>query len=244
MVRYLRSIESITKKIQQRSLPSISLNSPLLIAFARSMELCGHCSAILPAGNENAVPHQPDLDCLRASAKTCRLCNLLSEAVDELLKEIEQPGKHVQAHFHYWKQFREGVMIRVDQGTRREYFKLQSECDEKSDRGFLFPSGPKGKEENGPLRPWLYGNWWTIPSLESNPKLLGMGVRVARGPSPFDAEGQGRCISGAVPCDVKHGFVCSVARLRSAPLTFPYTALCLKLYPSAIAQSMTDQTKL
>lgn len=158
------------------------------------MELCGHCSAIpfedLPAENENAVPHQPDLDCLRVSAKTCRLCDLLSEAVDELLKEIEQPGKHVQAHFHYWKQVREGVMIRVDQGTGREYFQLQSVDDEKSNRGLLFPSGPKGKEENGPLRPWLYGNWWTIPSLESNPKLLGMGVRVARGPSPFDAEGQ------------------------------------------------------
>jgi hypothetical protein len=68
------------------------------------MELC---SVIpfedLPAENEDALPHQPDLDSLKLSAKTCRLCDLLSKAVDKLLKEIEERGRNVQARFVYWK---------------------------------------------------------------------------------------------------------------------------------------------
>jgi len=160
------------------------------------MKLCSYCSAIpfrdLPAENENAVPHQPDLDYLELSATTCRLCSLISEVVCELLEEVKQPGKSTQAHFDYWKSDQEGVMIHVDQGARRPYFQPELEDTEIPPGGFLFPNGPKDKEQHGPLRPWLYGNWWNVPSDEPKPslKLLGMGVRIARGPSPFDAEGQ------------------------------------------------------
>jgi hypothetical protein len=67
------------------------------------MELCSYRSVIPfedpPAENEDALPHQPDLDSLKLSAKTCRLCNLLSKAVNKLLKEIEERGRNVQAHF-------------------------------------------------------------------------------------------------------------------------------------------------
>lgn len=68
------------------------------------MELC---SVIpfedLPAENEDALPHQPGLDSLKLSVETCRLCDLLSRAVDKLLKEIEERGRNVQARVVYWK---------------------------------------------------------------------------------------------------------------------------------------------
>jgi hypothetical protein len=71
------------------------------------MELCSYCSAIpfkkLPAENENAMPHQPDLDSLELSAATCRLCNLISEVVFQLLEEVKLPGNSIQAQFYYWK---------------------------------------------------------------------------------------------------------------------------------------------
>jgi hypothetical protein len=67
----------------------------------------GRCGVIpfedLPAENEDALPYQPDLDFLKLSAKTCRLCDLLSEAVDKLLKETEERGRNVQARFACWK---------------------------------------------------------------------------------------------------------------------------------------------
>ena len=69
------------------------------------MELCSYCSAIpfrdLPAENENAMPHQPDLNYLELSATTCRLCSLISEVACELLEEVKQPCKSTQAHFDY-----------------------------------------------------------------------------------------------------------------------------------------------
>jgi hypothetical protein len=83
-------------------------------------------------------------------------------------------------------------MIHVDQSARLASFELEPEDIKNSGGGFLFPNGPKDKEQHGPLSPWLHGNWWNIPSGEPKPKLklLGVVIWIARGPSSFDAEGQ------------------------------------------------------
>jgi len=169
---------------------SVSLQYRLQILIA--MDLCNYCSAIpftqLPAENEDALPHQPDLDSLRASAKTCLLCDLLLEVVHEQLAEVGEPGANSPAHFFYWINSQDGVMMHVREASRRAYFEFSLTDDNvEAEPVLLFPNGPKAKETNGPLRPWLYGNWWLVPGCGSELKLLGMGVRVARGPSPFDA---------------------------------------------------------
>ena len=72
--------------------------------------------------------------------------------------------------------------MKVEQGARCQYFKLESAEHEGPYGSLLFSSAPKRREENGLLRPWLYGNRWNVPFAESNPNLVGMGVHIARGP--------------------------------------------------------------
>jgi hypothetical protein len=42
------------------------------------------------------------------------------------------------------------------------------------------------------VRPWIFGNWWSL-NISSHPlQLIGLGVRLAATPNIEDAEGNGR----------------------------------------------------
>jgi hypothetical protein len=154
------------------------------------MNSCRYCLDLpfdrLPSENEDALPHQPSLADLALSAKTCTVCRLINNAVENLQDRIAT-GRPTQS-FTLPGRDHKDITTKTCRPPKQVEFQLK---EESQNRKPLFPHGlPEQVEKAGPIRPWLYGNWWIVNGDEENLKLLGMGVRIGRGPSPFEAEGE------------------------------------------------------
>jgi hypothetical protein len=161
------------------------------------MENCDLCQNIpfeqLPSEEEDALPHQPSLDALELSAKTCSVCELIWWAagcslarpggVVELQPNIALPsGRKVLAEFLYSNYtamghgLENGVLFSDDTSAKPDlrppiYIDLRSH----------FPTGAN-------IRPWLFGNWYKSVFDPNKLLLVGLGVRLGAVPGIEEAE--------------------------------------------------------
>lgn len=168
------------------------------------MDLCDICKIIkfdqLPSEEEPAIPHQPDLNSLKESVEDCPICRIIFLAAGELSTIIqnERTGNDENAGGQVEYQT---AMRKLPGQSASQYLKYVTYYGyyDPDGRGF-YSSGPPGY--TGPvytdpceifpdrnIRPWLFGNWWTLPTAESKPQLIGLGVRLGAGPNIEDAVG-------------------------------------------------------
>lgn len=160
------------------------------------MDLCNICKAIkfdqLPSEEEPAIPHQPNLELLQESMPDCPICRVIFLAVGELSTIIhneragngENAGGHVDFQTPIGKQPGQSVKQNLTYVTYYGYY------DPDDDGTYVEgPTGYTGPKYTDPcevfpdsnIRPWLFGNWWTLPKAESKPQLIGLGVRLGEG---------------------------------------------------------------
>lgn len=160
------------------------------------MTICQFCKAIpfvdLPSEDEPALPHQPSLGALKASAGSCTLCHLILRAAIEVRKEIDNTHKGLKAHA--WNELysqnttssgqrmmEHSVLGRHGSGSVSNIYS-EEETLTSGKPGYPF-------RDDASIRPWLFGNWWKACSGPL--QLMGLGVRLAATPNVEDAEGNG-----------------------------------------------------
>ncbi len=158
---------------------------------------CDYCNAIefdkLPGEEEAAIPHQPSYAALKKSAETCALCTLLCDAIIEFRKSLDarnrrgtrggatqyQPevivpdGTEVMGHF---------LMGGYRPGDTESAFPTRPDAIDTAMPGFAFA-------DDESVRPWLFGNWWRSRGGSGPLQLIGLGVRLGKGPELLEAEG-------------------------------------------------------
>ncbi|PKY04370.1 HET-domain-containing protein [Aspergillus campestris IBT 28561] len=167
---------------------------------ALQRNLCTYCSNIdfknLPAEEEPAVPHQPSLEALKASAESCQLCHLLCKVVNIIRSDIrgEQNGRlpKTAGVFSYVQ----GVMVYSGRNAMGTFHtSIEPSENQKTSLNRRTTLAPDAQ-----VRPWLFGNWWACsaawiggrydPVDESHWRLIGLGVRLGR--TQAEAEGNSR----------------------------------------------------
>ncbi|MBE3109015.1 MAG: hypothetical protein IMZ46_00660 [Acidobacteria bacterium] len=167
------------------------------LAVDTSNPKCAYCLAIefdkLPSEEEAGAPHQPSYAALKRSAETCALCTLLCDAIVEVRQSLDarnrqgsrggatewQPevivpdGTKVMGHFQ---------MGGYRTGDPDGAFPTKPEPLDMARPGFAFP-------DDESVRPWLFGNWWKTRGGSGPLQLVGLGVRLGRGPHLLEAEG-------------------------------------------------------
>ena len=153
------------------------------------MNICAVCKTIpfttLPIEEEPALPHQKSLKDLESSAKTCRLCLLLLRAAGELSMILNGSAANRGGFASYdGNGFTHHLGRHVPGGgatTGRSY----------ESPPYMSPLEmfPESDEEASKVRPWIYGNWWTLGTPGKPLQLIGMGVRLSKTPYIEDAEG-------------------------------------------------------
>lgn len=161
------------------------------------MENCKICKEIpfhnLPSEDEPALPHQPSLAALESSAERCYLCKLILLAAGELIFILknERAGNN-NANPGGWMEYTSSkspsghlVTYKSHQGWNLAGGSLASGTDY---RGPVFMSPRQLFPDDGNIRPWLFGSWWTLPT-NPLPQLVGLGVRLGATPLLEEAEG-------------------------------------------------------
>jgi hypothetical protein len=163
------------------------------------MDICSICKSIkfeeLPHEEDDAVPHQPDLIALMISAQTCKLCSAVYLAASELATVLRNDrtgeGNNPYGFTNY-------IMKPMVDFTLVRYSGFNSMDD---DGGYSSPGDYASPVYTDPmvefghdltLRPWLFGNWWNSTEENDKPQLLGLGVRVGRGPKAVEAIGNSK----------------------------------------------------
>jgi hypothetical protein len=156
--------------------------------------ICDFCNSIpferLPSEEELAYPHQPSLAALQTSATRCLLCQMILEAIGDVRRSIDNEARGVP----------EDRCVMFYPGTdhtgarERTYFGPVPPRDLNASVGLGRERLSLHTDYAGDvLRPWLYGNWWTLGDLSEGPyhlpQLIGIGVRLAKTPKIHDAEG-------------------------------------------------------
>jgi hypothetical protein len=186
-------------------------------------QCCAICKAIpfanLPFEDEPAIPHQPSLQALRASAASCTLCGLILQAAILVREAVERDynGKGLGEGFidYFFPLLPSGECV-----AGQEYLGRFS-----TSGSFYAPEAPENRVPNklrfefgddSSVRPWLFGNWWVRDPPGSPLQLMGLGVRLAATPNIKDGEGNGRIFrppdGEAMPSVYWHG---SFLRVRS-----------------------------
>jgi hypothetical protein len=167
------------------------------LAVDTSNPKCDYCEAIefdkLPGEEEAAMPHQPSYAALKESAERCALCTLLCDAIIEYRRSLDARNR---------KSTRGGATeyhpeVIVPNGTKvMGHFQMGGYRP--GDTESAFPTEPKPADPAMPgfafaddrsVRPYLFGNWWK-PRGGSGPlQLIGLGVRLGKGPNLLEAEG-------------------------------------------------------
>ncbi|KAH7216222.1 heterokaryon incompatibility protein-domain-containing protein [Fusarium oxysporum] len=153
--------------------------------------------------------HQESIQHILASSERCELCELILEAIIEIEKEharfnypikpelIENSSKLKEAQvnvlgatddsgegrFFTRQQLSKGKDFLVGTVAWRsplahKFVETQEDPENDPDASFsaLIPSKYDSK-------PWIYGNYWTLNGIENcQPQLIGLGVRLSRGP--------------------------------------------------------------
>jgi hypothetical protein len=168
------------------------------------MDICDICKSIkfdqLPSEEEPAIPHQPDIDSLRESIGNCPICRVIFLAAGKLSTIIHNErtgnGENVGGRVEY-----QTVLKRLPGQSASPYLKYVTHYGyyDPDDDGWYGggPPGYAGPVYTDPteifpdsnIRPWLFGSWWTLPTTESKPQLIGLGVRLGAGPNIEDAVG-------------------------------------------------------
>ncbi len=161
--------------------------------------LCQSCTAIpwarLPSEDEAAYPHQPSIRALKDSSATCRLCLVLSFAIQAFqrqldfetthdLNEVPVPIKAVcpplndETILRYMGWNHLASFERIDLRRLHHLDEGQGTHD----------AGHTNNEDEEHI--WLYGNWW-IKELPGSPpdryqyQLIGIGVRLSQRARPW-----------------------------------------------------------
>lgn len=174
---------------------------PDRLAVDTSNPKCDYCAAIefdkLPSEEEPGLPHQPTYASLKKSAERCALCTLLCDAIIEVRKSLEAryrlstrgggttydpevllpDGKKVMGHFQMG-----GSIPGVTDGA----FPNQPEPGL---RDLDLATAEFAFADDESVRPWLFGNWWQPRSGSGPLQLIGLGVRLGKGPNLLEAEG-------------------------------------------------------
>jgi hypothetical protein len=173
------------------------------------MPHCRYCAGLpfddLPSEEEKALPHQPSLDALSESAKSCTLCKLILWAAACSLTSpggivtykapVELPdGRKVSKRVFHGNYNNSGVMRGLSNGAMMiDTGNAQADLGEpwSVDLDARFPTGSN-------VRPWLFGNWYRSPYSDKSPRLVGLGVRLGTGALLEEAEG-----NSATEVDIK-----------------------------------------
>jgi hypothetical protein len=162
--------------------------SPTCCAICRNIPFTD-----LPSEEEPAIPHQPSLRALRASADSCALCALILQAALEVRRNVENyhSGRGLGGFTSY-----HGAPFDLISGGRALG---QTFTGNISTTGLFAPEMPSGYGtsstpgfhfgDDSSVRPWLYGNWWQRDFPSPQLQLMGLGVRLAATPNIEDAEG-------------------------------------------------------
>ncbi|MBE3042620.1 hypothetical protein IMZ48_08595 [Candidatus Bathyarchaeota archaeon] len=182
--------------------------------------ICQACKAIpfldLPSEEQPALAHHSSLEALSASGATCSLCVMIHDALrstSNTYADEELPPLHAALSWppgatgvdrQYHGKF--GVQFRISEaaGVKVSHMALRSpQLHSFAETGRMDMGGraaPPLLPENyrkfdsakdpGKVRPWLYGNWWTLPQVPGcPPQLIGLGVRASRLPAVAATEG-------------------------------------------------------
>lgn len=162
------------------------------------MSLCEICKTVqfelLPSEEQPGFPHQPDLYSLEKSAKNCILRQVIFNAASELSTILENDrtgnrGKNPGGHFSL-------SLAPAGPQPRCKYMTELGWWSE--DYGYGGSLEYRGPEYTNPrkvfpdshnIRPFLFGNWWTLGMPNSPLQLIGLGVRLGTGPRIQDAVG-------------------------------------------------------
>jgi hypothetical protein len=170
------------------------------------MEYCSLCVNYsfldLPSEEEPARAHQPSLKVLEISAQKCPLCRLIYWAAGctyhssmggyEKEQDIEIPNdegtgsRKVPAKWTESNRPQFGKRW-LDNGTEIQETHPDFQPDT---RGLpILGLHRLSESEKEILRPWIFGNWWKNPGQPGEgDKLVGVGVRLGRGPKLEEAE--------------------------------------------------------
>lgn len=157
-------------------------------------DLCTYCNSIdfktLPSEDEPGVPHQPNLEALKASADICQLCHLLLKAVNIIRDDIrgEHTGRLPKTAGLFVHAPHRGIVYCGRHG-HGSYLQARptSETPKPSSRPIAFAKDTS-------VQPWLFGNWWKRAEVdsedddESELQLIGLGIRLSRTPETDDVK--------------------------------------------------------
>ena len=215
--------------------------------------ICDTCRAIpfdrLPFEEDPGYPHKRSVQGLRDSAKTCKLCCLILDGVKDARKDFQKSTfetiKHIgpispdNAAFTYQyhrEGSRFGVRVSVSTSSGKMFSKIvlrspklhrfnETVNHAKQGDRVLARDDICERESRGDstVRPWLYGNWWTLGHQNSHQnQLIGFGVRLSRNPKVHnDEDGEYTVYRGsdiriiAEPCTI----CLALHFLASPPLT-------------------------
>lgn len=170
---------------------------PDRLAVDISNPKCDYCNAIefdkLPGEEEAAIPHHASYAALKRSAERCALCTLLCDAVVEYRQSLDarnrQSGRGGATEYH--------PEIIVPNGTKvMGHFQMGGY--QAGDTESAFPTEPNAADPALPgfafaddesVRPYLFGNWWQSRGGSGPLQLIGLGVRLGKGPNLLEAEG-------------------------------------------------------
>lgn len=158
---------------------------------------CSVCKAIpfrdLPHEDDLGYPHQPSLQALKTSARTCMVCRLILCSVNYIRDEINvsNPGwrryhsvplgpDRARMETAIFGQYYPGSFAFTARGTTE-----QLEQPEQPEPSSVFAVDTA-------VRPYLFGNWWRLNESGPVNQLVGLGVRVGATGAIEDGEGNVR----------------------------------------------------
>ncbi len=166
----------------------------------KRMAHCQYCRRIdfgsLPSEEEDALPHQPSLDALKASSNSCTICELILWAAG---CSLANPGGMMaykpNVRYPSGRQIMTEVVesnysgLGIIRGFENGAVSISTSNPEPDlrppetlDLDTYFPDGSA-------IRPWLFGSLYRSPFQDKSHWLVGLGVRLGTGPGVEDAEG-------------------------------------------------------
>ncbi|KAJ3531719.1 hypothetical protein NM208_g8757 [Fusarium decemcellulare] len=152
-------------------------------------------------------PHQPTIQDLLASSESCGLCNLIFQSILQIEDDHEKTNYPVKRDLILrMKEEPTAVVQTVDDSgkgrfaTRQQLIRVKDvyvgfvalrspmahsfvETNQEPLQDLGTSPLPPITSQHEPLRPWLYGNYWTLAGVaDCPPQLIGLGVRLSRHP--------------------------------------------------------------
>ena len=189
-------------------LPLIEILQRCFIHSQRPDKPCDICKNLpwekeLPFEGEDGMPHHSNLVDLAESAENCPLCFLIMWALGCSLANqggmtrygnMTLPsGRHVRTST--MQSIYSGLGTMAKGGAMIEYRRVEADIAE-----FLLRDPFDSVSDPTAVRPWLFGNWWRSPLGVEEAQLIGLGVRLGKGPALDEAvnnEGDTMYLSGS-----------------------------------------------